>query len=218
MIIGTSHISISSFNIQKDIEDFCKNGFFLSFLDENIGNNIEKRLYLKKYSAFHSIAVLTGKSGIDIELVEHHKENTGTTNKNIDVVFDGGRVKQVEYKVQKLDESVDFWQNYMGFIPAQQENSFSILEKKSMFPKWNCKVRLTKTDSEFNEPKIDNGGATSFAFFTTNLAKAMDLFHQKYDALSTNIFQMNVNGKDLEISMLSGPSNEIIELIQIKNE
>lgn len=216
MIIGTSHISVSTFNIQKDIEEFCNSGFTLSFLDQHIENNIEKKPYLKKYSSLHSIAVLSGKSGIDLELVEHQRENTDTKNQNIDVVFEGGSVKQIEYRVQKPEESLHFWQEFMGFSLIQSENTFSVLEKKSMVPKWNCNVKLTRTEVNYSEPMVDHRGATSFAFFTTNLGKAMDTFQNNYDLFGTKIFQLNINNKALEIAILSGPSKEIIELIQIK--
>jgi hypothetical protein len=217
MIIGTSHISFSTFNIKKDIEEYCNKGFSLTFLDEHVENHSEKKPYLNNYISTHSIAVLAGKSGIDIELVEHQKEKaTDKKNINIDAVFGDGYVKQVEYSVQKLDESISFWQDFMGFAITQSENNFSILKKESMFPKWNCIVKLSKTDKDFDEPKLDYGGATAIAFFTTNLAKTMETFFHKYDLFGTKTFQLNVNDKDLDIALLSGPSKEIIELIQIK--
>ena len=115
-----------------------------------------------------------------------------------------------------MGQFVDFLQNFMGFTSVESDPQYSMLEKKSVFPKWNCRVRLTNTDIDFNEPKLDQKGVTSFAFLTTNLANTMETFRNKYDLFCTEIFQLKVNGKGLEITMLSGPSKEIIELIQVK--
>jgi hypothetical protein len=218
MVIGTSHISISTSDIDLDIQKYQEMGFHLKFLNKQIDNHPQKKRFLENYTPKHSIAVLSGKTGIDMELVEHHKIENDKINQGININFDQDSVHSIEYKLQEFESSVLFWEQQMGFEIIKSEDANCYLEKKSVFPQWNCKLKLNKSEYVQQKPKLDAVGVTSLAFLSTSLEKDIANIKQKYSLFCTEIFELIVNNQKLRISIVEGPSYEIIELIELKNE
>lgn len=220
MIIGTSHISYSSYEIEKDVQKYIAKGYSLKFLEKDIDNSIQKKLFLNRYSSKHSLAVLSGKNGFNLELVEHHplKKTDLEPNNNIMINFCDGYIESVEYRVKNFDLSVLFWEELLGFSIIETDKSICSLEKKTVIPQWGSKVKLHKTRRNISTPKLDAKGATSFAFLSTNLSSDLFKMHQSSHVVCGEPFKLEVNGNVLNIAFIQGPSQELIELIELENE
>lgn len=216
MIIGTSHITISTNDIDSDIKKYLSSGFNTSFFDSNVENSNIKKPYLTHYKPFHAIALLSGTSGIDLELVEHHKKHVKVNHRLVNIDFDEGCIQQIEYNVYNYDASIKFWTEVLGYNEVKEKDGCCILKKISPIPSWNSRVKLTYTIQKLKRPILDSNGPTSIAFFTTNITSDLEAGKIKGALECTEASNITVNQKRIKIGFIVGPSNEMIELIEVK--
>lgn len=219
MILGTSHIAISTYDIESDIKTYIEKGFSLQFLEKNLPNSRFKEPFLSTHTPLHSLAVLNGKSGIDLELVQHHTsipDSIKTKDHYLRPEIDNGSVMELEYDAYQFEESITFLNNLAGFSLVEESDTFKLLEMRSLIPKWRSRIRVIKSDQKLN-PALDQPGATCIAFLTSNLNKELNRLGEKGYHKSSPAFLMEVNDKELKIAFIRGPSNEIIELIEINH-
>lgn len=98
MIVGIDHITFSTTNIRRDIMNFKSKGFDVLFNDFNIDNALVKKNLLQNYAQYQSIALLSKKDSLKIELVADTTLQQGISN--IEPIIDqygGGELESTRY-------------------------------------------------------------------------------------------------------------------------
>lgn len=113
-----------------------------------------------------------------------------------------------------FNASREFW-GKLGFVETQTGRTagtaWSLLELKTILPRWSSKLVLVETAGRKNNYYLDSPGFSCLAFLSNDVkADSARL------SSGAGIFKMDVGGKAMEISMLRGPSGEIVELIELK--
>ena len=101
----------------------------------------------------------------------------------------------------------------MGFL-----KDGDIYSKISPFLKWSCRIKLSPFQGD-TSCFLDGDGISCLAFFSTDLNKDVSLLlkEESFCIKYSGNFNFTINGKSLVISMLQGPSGELIELVQFNN-
>jgi hypothetical protein len=209
MIIGLSHITINSINIEKQRKHYLDKGWSEIFFSPGIYNHPAKKLLLNSYNELHDICMFNKAGCNDVELVKHgdkkHFEN------NVYAISDDGIII---LQCRHYEMSLVFWRDCMGFVEEGE-----LLIKASPMPQWNCKIKLIESNVE-PISKLDNVGISCLAFYTTDLAGDIVEIQKKFNKEKLTVsddIRLNVNGKNLRINMLQAASSEIIELIEFGN-
>lgn len=207
MIIGLSHISVNTTSIVKKKEEYLRNQWHLLFAEHNLLNSPSKKEFLNEYNDKHHICVLTKEANNDIEIVEHGKKR-----------FKGNNIyflenNTININCNSFENSYKFWTKGMGF-----SKNGDIYNKFSPFLKWNCRIKLIPFKGNTN-CFLDGDGVSCLAFFSTDLNKDTSLLLQgeNYCTKHSGNFNLTVNGKNLMINIVRGPSGELVELIQLNN-
>jgi len=112
-----------------------------------------------------------------------------------------------------IEKSKKFWQ-LLGFKISKTTTTFTILDFNTLFNKNKCEIYLYFTDV-YQENYLDNSGFNCITFLSNNPKNDRKVFLDN-GFFTTNIEQLTVNNKILEIFFAKGPSNELVEIISIK--
>ncbi|MFA6290443.1 MAG: hypothetical protein WC637_01605 [Victivallales bacterium] len=124
----------------------------------------------------------------------------------------GVNLNKLAVKSGKPAESVKFWE-CLGFRRAGETEDFSILEFNSPLGRNSCKMYL-KTGETAGEHFLDDDGFNCMAFMSNSSAKEKSLLAGK-NFRTTEIEQLMVNGKILNIFFAVGPCGELVEIVSL---
>ena len=127
-------------------------------------------------------------------------------------------VRTVMIPIQNMARALNFWTGGLGARVAEQGrdslwNQWVKLKIVSPVAVWSAEVVLARFDVE--KPFLDSPGFTCLAFLTNNLEQEVNRLADIGAREITEPFFLSVNNKPLKIVLLRGPSDELIELIQI---
>ncbi|MDQ7822762.1 MAG: hypothetical protein RDV48_08225 [Candidatus Eremiobacteraeota bacterium] len=88
MILGISHITLISSDLQSDITYLKKFGYSALFREEGIPDQIEKRKFLSSQYQFVSMAFCQSETGIPIELI-HYRDTMIPSDSSFVPLFEG---------------------------------------------------------------------------------------------------------------------------------
>lgn len=80
MIIGCSHIVLSSCDFESDVKQVAELGYKLKFSQHKIPVHHEKKSYLRKYQEKQSMALFTSDSGPFLEISQYNNSHEGDFN------------------------------------------------------------------------------------------------------------------------------------------
>lgn len=208
MIVGLSHLTVNTSNIEGLRKNYIHAGWQESFFERAVLNHPAKSIFLNKYEKFHHLCVMNKDGYSDIELVQHSREIFSVNN-----VYKPEDEGIIEVQCSNYEASRAFWIVGMGF-----EETKDVLIKSSPLPQWNCKIKLKKSDVQ-PISLLDNSGPSCLAFYTTNLdgdiATLLDK-EKSYSVSVSDLIQLEVNTKKLRIKMVQAPSLELVELIELE--
>ena len=120
--------------------------------------------------------------------------------------------------VLNLDSSEKFWTQGIGFKNikrgASGKNEWCLLAFESLVARWSLRL-VFATGLAARKPHLDDPGFTSVALITNNIEKDYEIITSKGAQEAGEIFNLEVNHKELRVCIIRGPSNELIELIQL---
>ena len=206
MIIGLSHITINSTDIEAARQQYFSNSWAEKLFERDVLNHPAKSIFLNKREELHHLSVLSKQGCNDIELVEHGAEKFAENN--IYKITEGG---VIEINCSNYDASLAFWRDDIGF---REEGE--VLVKASPLPRWGCKIKLIKMDQNPSS-KLDNLGISCLAFYTTDIAEEIETLQSKRPLAISEDIALEINNRNLKINMLKGPSEELIELIELEH-
>ena len=130
-------------------------------------------------------------------------------------------VSSVALPVAQLSKSSVFWQSGLGF----RQKSTRYLETGerwenlvflSPFKRWALDFVLIETNAGQTRAMLDAPGFRCLALITTDLRADLKKMMKAGGTEATEPFNLLLNGKMLQVALLRGPSDEIVELIELK--
>ena len=109
--------------------------------------------------------------------------------------------------MNNFDKSIEFWTNGLGL-----KFEDDCLVKPSPIAHMSAEFDIKKSDEK--QCVLDFDGVTCLAFFVKDITQARESLAGFNVEISDNI-NIEVNGKELAIIMVKGPSGEMVELIQL---
>jgi hypothetical protein len=129
-------------------------------------------------------------------------------------------ITSIALQVRNLKKSYHFWTEALACRPINQGNTngqeWSVLSIVSPVPSWSLKVVLVESQSPSKKPFLDDSGFPCLALITNNLKQDAAKALQAGGHSSANEFISSVNGKILQIQLVRGPDQELIELIEFQ--
>lgn len=206
MLIGFSHLTYNCSNADKKISELINKGYKIDFEEKNISNNVLKKPFLKHYAPNHDITLLKHNDEYSIELINHN-----VLEFDIQDRIEYGKDIIVFVNDQYIEREFEFWE-LLGLTVNRPKISL-----KRPIKNWCLEFNIIESNKKLKEQKLDLKGITSFVFIVKNITDVKDKIKSKVKVI-TNIFDVYVNKKNLNIFFVESPSGLIIELIEVKDE
>ncbi|MBP0005260.1 MAG: hypothetical protein J7642_16370 [Cyanobacteria bacterium SBC] len=204
MILGMAHLALSVSSIEEGKKRLENRGFNCIFLERSAINHPAKKHLLEHHQPSHEIALFHNSNiNLSIEIINHgHVCYTKRGSYQL-------KNDCIELCTSDFEKEKNFWIEGLGF----REESENLLNFSSIVPRWSCKIKLIE-NPKIQPTTLDSQGYPCLAFFTNSLARDLDLAKQvgAYDL--TEIFELCVNNKTLNIALFRTPGSAICELIQ----
>ncbi len=204
MIVGLSHVTINSIDINKMRHKYLDDDWNEIFFARDIYNHPAKKSLLNHYEELHQLCILKKNGRNTVELVQHGSQEFAENN-----VYRNNWDGSIEIQCCSYESSLAFWCKGMGFV---EDGGFLVYS--SPIPEWNSKLKLSETNAK-PISKLDNIGTSCLAFFSTDIGADISQL-KAANATATDIMTLRINNKNLRICMLQAPSSEIVELIEIE--
>ena len=122
-------------------------------------------------------------------------------------------LKKLIIKTHNFLESIKFWK-CVGFQVCSQDSVDACLSFRSLLKNCEYFISLQKK-ADFNKKiYLDDLGFSSIALISTSINNDRDLL-RKHNFDVTPIETLDLNGKKLNIFFATGPSCELVEIIEI---
>jgi len=234
MIINIDHIGLSSNDLSKDGTQLAALGYEKVFEEIDIENMEVKRPYLQEFSPTHSLALYRKNDAFDIELLQHKKndETPGRRDKacpvptsiptsgegfifpfnkkNNNELNENAQLDTFIIQTNDVEKSTTFFQ-VLGFKPNGEIDDLQRLTFTALIEKTTYHILLKKTETTAKY-YMDTPGFNSIALVSTNAEKEQRKL-QKKGYTTGDIGQITVNNRLLNVFFVTGPSNELIEII-----
>ncbi len=214
MILGVDHVALSCDDLRRAAQNLEREGFRLKFVEERLPNAEAKKPFLREYRPDHGLAYCQGRAGVAVELTRHGRPLTNGPG-FYRVRFDGPSVRDLGVPCRDLPASISFWTEGLGFRKESEGPGEARLRMPAPLPAWQLDVRLEAAAAPPATPFLDDDGAACLALLSNRLEEDMSRALQ-CGGRSGARFAARVNGQDLRIGLLRGPSDELVELIEIQ--
>ncbi len=160
--------------------------------------------------------------GCDVESLmwePFHTQLWSVSEKN---AVNGSAIRAVLLPVADLERSRVFWTEGLGckvFKEGKEEGrSWIHMAWRSMLPAWSLEIILLETKEKLPKPYLDQAGFPCIAFLSNDLVRDRQRLMQSGGKEASEPSAHVINGKPLTITMLRGPSDEIVELIEMERK
>jgi len=210
MFVKIDHISLSSSDFKKDIEFWKKKGYKLEFIEGGIENAEIKRDLLNGCGKLHDLALLTSGKNVSIELMNH-----GYIMVNNSFIVPGnGGIESISSLTYDLKKSTIFFKAF-GFLPVEGSGASHVLRFNFLTTGAVLIINLKESQGASKKYYLNDLGFTCIAFVSNSAARDRDYIEQSgYEV--TDIETVVVNKRNFDIFFVIGPSGEIVEVIEIK--
>ena len=202
MILGFAHLAINVADTDQAMAEWSALGYHLVAAHYNAPNHPSKSQFLNRYQAEHDLLLLKGENLWPLELT-HHGDIQSV---NQQIAWSASHIT-LTVTESALDALRRLLVEGLGF----EEQDGDELQLHSRLPGWSCRLKL---NSGATAPvQLDATGPTCLAFYC-NRIKEESLRLQTLGAESaTDIFEMTLDGRAMQIILMRAPSGPLIELI-----
>ena len=206
MILGFSHLSLSTTNIVESEKNILKQGYQREFLCSQIPNHPAKLQFLNVFEPFHDIALYSHKTKPTLELIKHG--NSFAPGQGAFEYNDNHVVMHIPSA-----KSLSFYVESLNF---RKEPEGSILSIKSPIAAWSLKI-VIKECLPVRECSLDSPGCCVLALWCRNLEDRLNLLKRSGVTEYSEPFFVNINGKELKVALFRSPGGGIFELVEFKS-
>ncbi len=216
MIINIDHIGLSSNDLSKDGTHLTALGYEKVFEEIGLENMDIKRPYLQEFTPTHNIVLYRKNDTFDIELLQHGELGNGVgfifpfNQKNENELNENTQLDTFIIHTNDVEKSTKFFQT-LGFKPNGEIEGLPRLTFTALIEKNAYHILLKKTQTT-TKYYMDTPGFNSIALVSTNAEKEQRKL-QKKGYNTGEIGQITVNNRLLNVFFVTGPSNELIEII-----
>jgi hypothetical protein len=252
MILKVDHLAFSSPNLAEAFKIFYELGYSNKFEEKGLRDLENKRKFMKHFSGYIDMALMTCTGSMSIELLNHG--HAAVMDTYIFPVFEGVcfemeklddlfvvnncsfvkarsnimkaeffiperagktvfRCNKVVVEAENIECAINFWR-CLGFRPVIFAELFACLEFKTPFIEEVYQLYIRKRKRRANRIFLDSQGFNCIALFSTDVEKERKRL-EKLDIETSESNLIRVNGKDLRIIWVRGPSSEIVEIISL---
>ena len=126
------------------------------------------------------------------------------------------RFNKMVIRVMNFEKSIFFWE-CVGFSVHKIKKDFALLEFKSLVSNDICQIYLQEYGDSNNKPYLDNPGFNCIAFISNSAKNEKKILDNK-GIETTEIEELTLNQRVLNIFLARGPNGEIIEIIGLGKE
>jgi len=237
MILDIDHLALCLDSYDEGNNFLSSIGYKCTYSIKEKNNIKTKKLFLEKFSSTHDFALYNLENSFGIEIINHkncvHKKariipkfENGNLNINkyskkiIDLLSDCIKREETDsnkkmifnkiiFKTNSIIQSEKFW-ICLGFNKINENT----LEFSSIFNKKKYQIILEE-DKEISELKLDYHGFNCIAFISNSIEEEK-LKLQKENYFVSDIEEISIKEKKLNLFFCRGPANEIIEIISPK--
>lgn len=213
MIVGFDHLSMSCVDIDATLTDLLDSGYSLSFRENNLENELDKKPLLNTYEARHDMAYIEHENGFVVELTRYSSEKCSIPGNFIINVNNPGCIT---LQTDKFEEDFRLFSNGLNFKVKQKSETSADLCFSSPFKKWCCDIHLTKTSLNHDKTYLDSDGFPCIAFIATHLRDNLKNLISLGIQSVVSPYNLTVHSKKMLITMFRLPGGALCELIEIK--
>ena len=199
MILGFAHVAYSSADPEAAISLFNRD---IDRRYEGVASHPAKGILLANAAKTHDLILLKGQP--TIEVVSH---DTGTIAGPETIGLDGSTIV-----LRVADPGRERAFLKAGFAAREEEDALLI---PGVFPTWQATLKLHRSAQSPAGSPLDIDGFSCVAFYSSDLEQDRKRLLELGGHHQTEIFDVTLNGRRLDILMLRSPNGIIIELVKV---
>ena len=236
MILGVSHIVLTSTDLERDKAGLESAGWQTKFTHTGIPTHPGKRPYMSTLSAEQGIVFMQPPGGTAVELIHYSDRLADTTLSPLQIVLPGkadergldGLTCELQFQnpapspsrithhVTDLARAERFWCHGLGFKPSTAaEAEDTRLDFDSPIPAWRASLSLVLCDGPETPAVVDGPGFRCISLLCNDLARDGDRIRSSGATGSTGVMNLSLNGNELDLELFAGPDGAIVELCKV---
>jgi hypothetical protein len=204
MIIGFAHLTINTEDTNDLVEFYKKNCYKEINSFYSIENSHQKKLFCNSFQETHDLILLEStKKQPTIEITNHGY----ASGVNEQLML---KETNILVKVPEVNNFNKFFLSALGF----KEKRRNIINFKSINSAWCCELEVKEFQTNYS--RVDAIGPSCLAFYSTNIIEDRKRLIDSGAKYCTDVFNINLGVKSLDIIIARVPGGVLVELIQIK--
>jgi catechol 2,3-dioxygenase-like lactoylglutathione lyase family enzyme len=124
-------------------------------------------------------------------------------------------LRQLVLPVTDLDRSRRFWHDVLGFGMVSETDELAELRFTSPIAAWCLELVLVTSPPPKVRPGLDARGMACLSLLSSNIGDDVRRVVSGGAKLTTEIFLIQINGRNMKVAILADPDGAFIELLQI---
>jgi hypothetical protein len=237
MIIGISHIVLTSTDIKRDRDWLEYAGWLTKFTHTGIPTHPGKLPYMSTRSTEQSLVLMKPPTGLAVELIHYSNSLNDTTPSPLQIllpqpanssVIDGltcdllfqnpaPSPSMIIHYVTDPAKAKRFWCTGLGFKSSASTEEGNIeLHITSPVPSLQASLSLVHCVRPKETPcLLDAPGFRCISFLCTDLERDGEQLRLAGATGSTGVMHLSLNGNELDLELFAGPDGVMVELCAI---
>ena len=238
MILGVSHIVLSSKNLIRDKITLESIGWETRFNQNGIPTFSGKRQFMSTDSLEQELVFMSPPQGTPVELIYYASDLPDHSNSPLQILLpmpkghakldqltcslqfsDAAPVPSlITHYITDLDAAIHFWEKGLGFQRSKQPSHIpgsALLEFPSPISQWRASLLLVPRKETLRRALLDGPGFRVLSMVSTQLeTDCAQIFKEGGAMASTGTMELKVGGKDLLLDIVQGPDGVMVEIFQ----
>lgn len=241
MILGVSHIVLSSTDLTRDKKTLEHIGWKTRFEQRGIPTHSGKRPFMSTQSKEQGLVFMQPPQGTPVELIHYADELPDCSDSPMQILLPEPKTHAtydrltcrlqfsptapttslITHFVTDIDVAGRFWQMGLGFKPAAAQDGpigSLKLEFRSPISQWCATLLLIRREKVGISNLIDGPGYRCLSLICNDIRGDSALLSKTEIIDSTGIMELKINGKQFEVQIFSGPDGAMIEFIKLTSQ
>jgi len=241
MILGVSHIVLSSTDLTRDRKTLEYIGWKTIFEQRGIPTHPGKRPFMSTQSEEQGLVFMQPPQGTPVELIHYADELPDRSDSPMQILLPEPKIHanydRLTYQLQfspkapipslithfvtDIDVAGRFWQMGLGFQPAAAQDGpigSLKLEFRSLISQWCATLLLIRREKVGIKNLIDGPGYRCLSLICNDMRSDSALLLKAGIKDTTGIMELEINGKKFELEIFSGPDGAMVEFIKLTSQ